>query len=69
MQDGDFTGTILVNGTPVTASVISQDDASDTIVYEYSDENGNTKRAHTTVGAFTNAAQQGASYTSETASV
>ena len=61
----DFTGTILVDGAPLNVSVISQDGPSDTIVYEYEDENGNTRRASTTIGAFKTAVQQGAEYAQE----
>lgn len=61
----DFTGTILVDGAPLNVSVISQDGPSDTIVYEYEDENGNTRRASTTIGAFKTAVQQGAEYAPE----
>lgn len=56
----DFVGTILVDGTPRNVSVISQDGPSNTIVYEYEDENGNTRRASTTIEGFKTAIQQGA---------
>lgn len=61
----DFAGTIFVDGAPINVSVISQDGPSDTIVYEYEDENGNTRRASTSIEAFKTAVQQGAEYTPE----
>ena len=44
--------TILINGNPVNVEVVSQDNASNTISYEYVDENGNTRIGSSTIGDF-----------------
>lgn len=71
-EEDDFRGEIipiLINGVPVEVEVISQDGPSNTIVYEYEDENGNTKRGKTTIGGFKAAAQQAQNYVPETPAV
>lgn len=62
-EEIDFRGetvSIIINGVPVNVEVISQDGPSNTIVYEYEDENGNIKRGSSTIDAFKNAIQQAA---------
>lgn len=61
----DQTATVLINGVPTEVYVISQDNASDSIVYEYTDENGKTKRGSSTIGAFQQAIQQAEEYEPE----
>lgn len=66
--DEDFRGEtypILINGVPVNVEVISQDGPSDSIVYEYEDENGNTRRGSMTIGGFKSAIKQAGEYTPE----
>ena len=68
-EEDDFRGLvapILINGIPVEVEVVSQDGPSDTIVYEYEDENGNTKRGKTTIGGFKTALDQAKNYQPET---
>ena len=43
---------ITINGKPVEVDVVQQDNTSDSIVYEYTDENGNRRSASSTIGAF-----------------
>lgn len=51
----DYVGPILINGVPVNVEVTQQDDASDTIVYTYVDENGVTRRGTSSISEFKNA--------------
>ena len=59
------TVSILINGVPASVEVISQDNSSDSIVYEYTDENGNTKRGRSTISEFSNAIEQANEYVPE----
>ena len=54
--------TILIDGVPTNVYVTSQDNTSDSIVYEYEDANGNKKSGSSTVGAFKGAMQQAEEY-------
>jgi hypothetical protein len=68
-EEDDFRGLvtpIIINGVPVEVEVVSQDGPSDTIVYEYEDENGNIKRGKTTIGGFKTALDQAKNYQPET---
>lgn len=72
VQDADVDGTedfkeegthtILIDGRPVDVEVTYQDNTSDTVNYEYVDENGNRKVGSTTVGGFKAAIQQAEQY-------
>lgn len=53
----DYSGPILINGVPTNVAVQSQDDATDSVVYTYTDENGNTQRGTATVREFAEAVQ------------
>ena len=54
----DYSGPMLINGVPTNVSVQSQDDATDSVVYTYTDENGNTQRGTATVREFAEAVQK-----------
>ena len=59
--EADYRGeevTILINGVPTAVVVTAQDGTSDTITYEYVDENGNTRTGSSTIGAFQQSIQQ-----------
>lgn len=58
----EYAGPILINGVPTEVEVQSQDDATDSVVYTYTDENGNTQRGTTTVKGFAEAIQQAQNY-------
>ena len=58
----EYAGPILINGVPTDVEVQSQDDATDSVVYTYTDENGNTQRGTTTVKGFAEAIQQAQNY-------
>lgn len=53
---------ILINGAPVNVEVINQDDASDTITYQYIDNNNKVKSESSTVAEFETAMKQAAEY-------
>lgn len=57
---------ILLNGVPTEVEVMSQDNPSDSIVYEYTDASGNRRTASSTIGAFNAAIQQAAEYVAPT---
>lgn len=57
---------ILLNGVPTEVEVMSQDNPSDSIVYEYTDASGNRRTASSTIGAFNAAIQQAAEYAAPT---
>ena len=63
------TVSILINGVPTSVEVVSQDNSSDSIVYEYTDENGNTKRGRSTISEFSNAVEQANEYVPEQTTV
>ena len=54
----DYSGPMLINGVPTNVAVQSQDDATDSVVYTYTDENGNTQRGTATVREFAEAVQK-----------
>jgi hypothetical protein len=61
INDVDYRGesvTLLLNGVPTQVDVISQDNTSDTIVYEFIDENGNTRQGSSTIGEFQSLVQK-----------
>ncbi len=58
----EYAGPILINGVPTEVEVQSQDDATDSVVYTYTDENGNTQRGTTTVRGFAESIQQAQNY-------
>lgn len=62
----DQTVTILIDGKRVDVNVTSQDDASDSITYEYNDESGKRKVGRSTVQEFAQAAQNAAVAETET---
>lgn len=67
--DEDYRGQtipILLNGVPTEVEVMSQDNPSDSIVYEYTDASGNRRTASSTIGAFNAAIQQAAEYVAPT---
>lgn len=67
--DEDYRGqtiSILLNGVPTEVEVMSQDNPSDLIVYEYTDASGNRRTASSTIGAFNAAIQQAAEYVAPT---
>lgn len=53
---------ILLDGVPTEVEVMSQDNPSDSIVFEYTDASGNRMIASATIGAFNAAIQQAAEY-------
>ena len=57
--------TILIDGVPTNVYVTSQDNTSDSIVYEYEDANGNKKSGSSTIGAFKGAMQKAEEYKPE----
>ena len=59
------TVSILINGVPASVEVISQDNSSDSIVYEYTDENGNIRRGSSTISGFEQAIKQANEYVPE----
>jgi hypothetical protein len=59
------TVSILINGVPASVEVISQDNSSDSIVYEYTDENGNIRRGSSTISGFEQAIKQANEYVHE----
>ena len=61
----DFTGTIVVNGTPLDVEVVSQDNPSNSIVYKYTDANGVERRGNATIGDFKAAIQAAESTTQQ----
>ena len=61
----DGTYTILIDGKPVPVYVTNQDDQANTLVYEYEDEKGNTKRGRTSITGFGEAIQQAVDFTPE----
>ena len=66
--DEDFRGmttSILINGKPVDVEVTYQDNTSDTITYQYTDENGRTRTGSSTIGAFMTAMQGASEYNPE----
>ena len=66
--DEDFRGmttSILINGKPVEVEVTYQDNTSDTITYQYTDENGRTRTGSSTIGAFMTAMQGASEYNPE----
>lgn len=67
--DEDYRGqtiSILLNGVPTEVEVMSQDNPSNSIVYEYTDASGNRRTASSTIGAFNAAIQQAAEYVAPT---
>lgn len=65
--DEDFRGgsyDILINGVPVSVDVVSQDNTSDSIVYEYVGEDGRVRSGSSTINGFKTAIAQAANYTS-----
>ena len=55
--------TIIIDGVPVNVDVVSQDNVSDSIVYEYVDANGRTRRKSATIADFENAVLKAQQYT------
>ena len=54
----DYVGDILINGIPTRVEVQSQDGPTNSIVYTYVDENGNTRRGTSTILGFKEAIQK-----------
>ena len=63
----DAEHTILINGVRVNVDVTNQDNASDTVTYTYTNENGETKVGRMTIAEFAKAKEDAANITSEIA--
>lgn len=67
-EEDDFRDTvapILINGVPVEVEVVSQDNATNRIVYRYTDENGQERTGTASIGEFKTALQQAQEYKPE----
>lgn len=67
-EEDDFRDTvapILINGVPVEVEVVSQDNATNRIVYRYTDENGQERTGTASIGEFKTALQKAQEYKPE----